>query len=79
MILKLGMQHLELKLYKACTNDDPGLTLTYFTERSRPKGLIVTSGLILVQIICMSDQQMTLAGNRVKKCQEVAQSDILLV
>ena len=34
MILKLGMQHKRLKLYKVCINDDPGLTLTYFTERS---------------------------------------------
>ena len=28
MILKLGMQHRELKLYKVCINGDPGLTLT---------------------------------------------------
>ena len=41
MILKLGLQHQGLKLYKICinddpglTNDDPGLTLTYFTARS---------------------------------------------
>ena len=34
MILKLGMYHCELKLYKLCINDDPGLTLTYFTARS---------------------------------------------
>ena len=34
MILKLGMQHLGLKLYKVNINDDPGLTLTYFTARS---------------------------------------------
>ena len=33
MILKLGMQHPELKLYKVNINDDPGLTLTYFTAR----------------------------------------------
>ena len=31
MILKLGMYHLGLKLYKVYINDDPGLTLTYFT------------------------------------------------
>ena len=31
MILKLCMQHQELKLYKVYINDDPGLTLTYFT------------------------------------------------
>ena len=34
MILKIGMSHLGLKLYKVCINDDPGLTLTYFTARS---------------------------------------------
>ena len=34
MILKLGMQHQGLKLYKVHINDDPGLTLTYFTARS---------------------------------------------
>ena len=34
MILKLGMQHQGLKLYKIYVNDDPGLTLTYFTARS---------------------------------------------
>ena len=34
MILKLGMYHWGLKLYKVCINDDPGLTFTYFTARS---------------------------------------------
>ena len=34
MILKFGMQHQGLKLYKVYINDDPGLTLTYFTTRS---------------------------------------------
>ena len=34
MILKLGMQHWGLKLYKLYINDDPGLTLTYFMARS---------------------------------------------
>ena len=34
MILKLGMKHRGLKLYKVYKNDDPGLTLTYFTARS---------------------------------------------
>ena len=33
MILKLGMKHQGLKLYKVYINDDPGLTLTYFTAR----------------------------------------------
>ena len=30
MILKLGMQHQRLKLYKGYVNDDPELTLTHF-------------------------------------------------
>ena len=34
IILKHGMQHQGLKLYKVYINDDPGLTLTYFTARS---------------------------------------------
>ena len=34
MILKLGMYHCGLNLYKVYINDDPGLTLTYFTARS---------------------------------------------
>ena len=34
MTLKLGVQHWVLKYYQACSNDEPGLTLTYFTARS---------------------------------------------
>ena len=34
MMLKLGMHHQRLKLYKVYINDDPGLTVTYFTARS---------------------------------------------
>ena len=34
MTLKLGMQHKVLKYYQVCSNDNPGLTLTYFTARS---------------------------------------------
>ena len=32
--LKVGMRHLVLKYYQMCSNDDPGLTLTYFTAKS---------------------------------------------
>ena len=32
--LKLVMQHRVLEYYQVCSNDDPGLTLTYFTARS---------------------------------------------
>ena len=34
MTLKLSMQHLMLEYYKISSNDDPGLTMTYFTARS---------------------------------------------
>ena len=34
MILKLGIYHLGLKLYRVYIKDDPGFTLTYFTARS---------------------------------------------
>ena len=34
MTLKLGMRHRVLEYYQICSNDDPGLTLTYFTARS---------------------------------------------
>ena len=34
MILKLGMQHLVVEFYQVYSNDDPGLTLTYFTAMS---------------------------------------------
>ena len=34
MTLKLGMRHWVLMYYQVCSNNDPGLTLTYFTARS---------------------------------------------
>ena len=34
MTLNLGMQHRVLEYDQGCSNDDPGLTLTYFTARS---------------------------------------------
>ena len=33
MTLKDGVQHLVLEYYQVCSNDDPGLTLTYLTAR----------------------------------------------
>ena len=35
MILKVGMQHWVLGYFQLYSNDDPGLTLTYFTARSK--------------------------------------------
>ena len=34
MTLKLGMQHRVFKYYQIYSNDNPGLTMTYFTARS---------------------------------------------
>ena len=34
MTLNLGMHHRVLEYYQVCSNNDPGLTLTYFTARS---------------------------------------------
>ena len=34
MTLKLGMHYRVLEYYQVCSNDDPGLTLTYFTARA---------------------------------------------
>ena len=34
MTLNIGMQHRVLSYYQVCSNNDPGLTLTYFTTRS---------------------------------------------
>ena len=34
MTLKVGMWHRVFQYYQVCSNDDPKLTLTYFTARS---------------------------------------------
>ena len=34
MILKLGMKHQAMELYKVCLNHDPEMTLTFFTART---------------------------------------------
>ena len=34
MTLDLGMHHRVLEYYQVCSNDDPGLTVTYFMARS---------------------------------------------
>ena len=34
MILSVGMEHQVLEYHKVCSNDDSGLTLTYFKARS---------------------------------------------
>ena len=34
MILKLGMKHQAMELYKVCINHDPGMTFTFFKATS---------------------------------------------
>ena len=34
MTTKVGMQHRAFEYYQVCSNDDPGVTLTFFTARS---------------------------------------------
>ena len=42
MTLNLSIQHRVLEYYHICSNDDPGLTLTYFMARSNlvPYGFV---------------------------------------
>ena len=46
MILTLGKQHWVLEYYQVCSNDDPGLTLTYFTASSNlvPNAFVLEKG-----------------------------------
>ena len=46
MTLKLVMQQQVLKYYQVCSNDDPGLTLTYFTAKSHlvPYAFVLEKG-----------------------------------
>ena len=34
MVLRFGMKHQALQLYKCCINHDPGMTVIYFKARS---------------------------------------------
>ena len=50
MILKLGMKHQAIKLYKVYINCDPWMTLTYFMARST----LVARAFEWVKIVKMS-------------------------
>ena len=52
MIWKLGMLDQGLKLYKVIINDDPGLTLTYFTTRSNLVAYMFEWGKLLQSHLC---------------------------
>ena len=40
LTLKVCMQHQVLEYYQVCSNDDPGLTLTYFTANLVPYAFV---------------------------------------
>ena len=46
MTLKLGIWHRVREYYQVCSNDDPGLTLTYSTGRSNlvPYAFVLQKG-----------------------------------
>ena len=56
MILKLGMHHQALELYKVYINHDPWMTLTYFMTRST-KVAYAFSVNIFIQIYKIQIQQ----------------------
>ena len=49
MTLKIGMQHRVLEYYQVYSNDDPGLTLTYYMARSNlvPHAFVWEKGKII--------------------------------
>ena len=47
--LKLSMQHRVLKYYQVCSNDDTGLTLTYFTAK-KGKAMDVSGTIVVYDI-----------------------------
>ena len=62
---KLGMQHWGLQLIIVCSNDDPGLTLTYFTARSN----LVTQAFLQekVKTVDFSEHLQPVTRNQLKK------------
>ena len=49
MILKLGMKHQAIELYKICIKYDPWMTLTYFTAMSTYKSSMHLYGEFFLQ------------------------------
>ena len=71
MTLKLGMQHWVLKFYQLFSNDDPGMTLNYFTARSNlvPYAFVLEKGKIVdfSETIVVSDLKLAIDDRSVKK------------
>ena len=71
MTLKLGMQHQVLEYYQVCSNDEPGLTLTYFTARSNlvPYAFVWEKGKIIdsLETIVVYDLKLVTTDRNDKK------------
>ena len=71
MTLNLGMHHQVLEYYQVCSNDDHGLTLTYFTARSNlvPSALVWEEGKTMdfLETIVVYDLKLTTEGLSDKK------------
>ena len=71
MTLKLVMQHPVLEYYKVCSNDDPGLTLTYFMARSNlvPYAFVWEKGktMDLSETVVVYDLKLATDGRSDKK------------
>ena len=57
IILKLVKHHRVLEYYQVCSNDDPGLTLIYFTARSNlvPYAFVLEKGKDFSETVVVCD------------------------
>ena len=69
MTLKLGIQHRVLKYYQVCSNDAPGLTITYFTARSN----LVPYAFVLEKVETM-DFSVVVNDIKVGRCSQLNES-----
>ena len=68
MTLKLGIHHWVLEYYQVCSNDAPGLTLTYFKARSN----VVPYAFIGEKVKAMDfSETIVLYDRKVRRCSEL--------
>ena len=74
MTLELSMQHRVLEYYRVCSNDGPGLTLTYFTAMSNlvPYAFIWEKGKTMLLFFWNYCRLLFETSNRWTKWQEVS-------
>ena len=68
MTLKVCMQHQVLKYYQVCSNNDPGLTLTYFTTRSN----LVPYAFVWEKVKTMDfSENIVVCDHKVNRCSQI--------